>query len=137
VDATPLAGSDPRGGGPAARMAAAVPGARSHRPGAVAVVLLAPACLLFALFVVYPILASLRLSLFDWGGIGEKRWVGLGNYQELLADPVFHTALRNSALWLLLFMLAPVAGLAIAILLNQDFSGIRLISPHSPDDEAI
>jgi multiple sugar transport system permease protein len=127
VDATPLAGSDPRGGGRAARLAVAVPGARSHRPGAVATLLLAPAGLLFGLFVVYPILASLRLSLFDWGGIGEKRWVGLGNYQELIADPVFHTALKNSALWLLLFMLAPVAGLAIAILLNQDFSGIRLI----------
>ncbi len=129
MDASPLAGSDPRGGGQAARLtASALPGIRSSRPKTLTLLLLlAPAGLLFALFVVWPIIASLRLSLFDWGGIGAKTWVGLGNYRELLADPVFNTAVANSALWLLLFLLAPVAGLAIALLLNQEVSGIRLV----------
>jgi multiple sugar transport system permease protein len=88
------------------------------------ILLLAPACLLFATFVVYPILASIRLSLFDWDGIGARTWVGLGNYRELLADPVFHTALANNLWWLLLFMLAPASGLACALLLNQQVRGI-------------
>lgn len=89
--------------------------------------LLAPAGLLFATFVVYPILVSIGLSLFEWGGVGAKRWVGTGNYRELLADPVFHLALENNLWWLLLFMLAPVGGLASALLLNQDIAGIRLV----------
>jgi multiple sugar transport system permease protein len=89
--------------------------------------LLAPACLLFAAFVVYPVLASLWLSLFDWDGVGQKTWTGLGNYDELLADPVFHVAIANNLWWLALFMLAPVGGLAIALLLNQEVRGIRLV----------
>ena len=89
--------------------------------------LLAPACLLFAAFVIYPILTSLWLSLFDWGGIGAKAWVGLGNYAELLTDPIFHTALTNNVWWLVLFMLAPPGGLAIALLLNQNVLGIRVV----------
>jgi multiple sugar transport system permease protein len=88
--------------------------------------LLAPACLLFALFVVYPILASLWLSLFEWGGIGERVWVGLGNYRELAIDPVFHTALANNVWWLVLFTLAPAAGLGLALFLSQSVPGIRL-----------
>ena len=92
---------------------------RRRQTGWSPILLLAPACLLFATFVIYPILASLRLSLFDWGGIGPMTWVGLGNYRELLTDPVFHTALANNVWWLLLFMLAPAGGLALALLLNQ------------------
>lgn len=89
--------------------------------------LLAPASLLFAVFVVYPIGASIWLSLFEWDGIGQKTWVGAGNYTELRTDPVFHTALANNVWWLLLFMLAPVAGLAIALFLNQNVVGIRIV----------
>jgi multiple sugar transport system permease protein len=40
---------------------------------------------------------------------------------------VFRTAAANSVLWLVLFMLAPVAGLALALFLNQDVPGIRLV----------
>jgi multiple sugar transport system permease protein len=129
---------------PPVRAPAAVPvtaGARGSASSAIAaergwgrrqmgwspILLLAPACLLFATFVVYPIAASLWLSLFDWGGVGPEAWVGLGNYRELLADPVFRTALANNVCWLLLFMLAPVGGLALALLLNQQVRGMRLV----------
>jgi multiple sugar transport system permease protein len=91
------------------------------------ILLLAPACLLFATFVVYPIAASLWLSLFDWGGIDRKTWVGLGNYRELFGDRVFHTTLSNNLEWLLVFMLAPAGGLALALLLNQQVRGIHLV----------
>ena len=88
--------------------------------------LLAPACLFFAVFVIYPIFASVWLSLHDWDGIGEQRFIGLGNYQELLDDPVFYTSIVNNLWWLVAFMLAPVFGLAIALFLNQKVMGIRL-----------
>jgi multiple sugar transport system permease protein len=89
--------------------------------------LLAPACLLFGVFVVYPIGASIRLSLYRWDGVGPKIWIGLGNYRELLADPVFYTALANNLRWLALFLIAPLLGLFLALLLNQTVTGIRLI----------
>jgi multiple sugar transport system permease protein len=89
--------------------------------------LLAPGVFLFLLFVVYPIAENIRLSFYDWDGVGQKIFVGWRNYRELFADPVFHTALRNNFLWLALFMLAPVSGLLLALVLNQEIFGIRLI----------
>jgi multiple sugar transport system permease protein len=89
------------------------------------VVLLAPASLLFAVFVVYPIAASLRLSLHDWDGIGAPVFVGLANYRELLADPVFFTAIANNVRWLAGYLVAPVAGFAQAVLLSQPLPGMR------------
>lgn len=92
------------------------------------VLLLLPACLFFTVFVVYPIFQSVWLSFFEWDGISEKEWVGLGNYQELIfEDPVFWTSIVNNIWWLLAFMLAPVFGLAIALFLNQQVAGIRLV----------
>jgi multiple sugar transport system permease protein len=98
-----------------------------HQAGLAPVLLLAPACVLFAVFVVYPVIASVRLSLYDWNGVSPKIWVGLGNYAELLADPVFYVALANNLAWLALFMLAPLLGLGLALLVNQALAGMRLV----------
>jgi multiple sugar transport system permease protein len=91
------------------------------------IVLLAPACVLFSLFVLYPILRTLLLSLYAWDGIGARTWVGLANYRELFADPVFAKAVANNVRWLACYLIAPVAGLALAILLNQAMAGMRLV----------
>ena len=90
-------------------------------------VLLAPACLLFAVFVVYPILDSLWLSLLNWDGVKPAQFIGFANYAELFTDDVFYTALVNNLCWLIAFMLTPVFGLALALFLNQSVFGIRLV----------
>jgi multiple sugar transport system permease protein len=95
-------------------------------PALAVAVLLAPACALFASFVLYPIAGNLWLSLHDWDGAGARTWIGLRNYRELFADPVFYSALQNNLRWLLLYLLAPVLGLALAVLLNQNLFGMRL-----------
>lgn len=89
--------------------------------------LLAPAALLFGTFVLYPVAANLWLALHAWDGLGAPRWVGLDNYRELLADPVFATALGNNLRWLLLYLLAPPLGLLLAVLLHQALPGMRLV----------
>lgn len=88
--------------------------------------LLAPAVALFGTFVIYPIAASVTLSFYDWNGIGEQTFVGLGNYRELFADPVFYRALRNNVIWLAVYLAAPAGGLALALFLNQRVFAIRL-----------
>ena len=95
--------------------------------GPVPVLLLAPACVLFALFVLYPIGANVWLSLHAWDGAGPASWVGLDNYRALIADPVFHTALANNARWLAVYLLAPALGLALALFLHQELPGMRLV----------
>lgn len=89
---------------------------------------LLPATLLFALYVLLPTVQSLALSLYDWNGLDpEFRFVGLQNYEALWRDPVFWISLKNNLLWLGLFLLAPPLGLALALLLNTQAPGMRLI----------
>ncbi|CAG9295303.1 carbohydrate ABC transporter permease [Celerinatantimonas diazotrophica] len=88
---------------------------------------LAPAMILFAVYVIYPIFDSISISFYQWDGLGPKIWVGLANYRELFHSSEFYTALKNNFLWLIFFMLAPPCGLAIALFLNQQVRGIRVV----------
>ncbi|MCV6603435.1 MAG: sugar ABC transporter permease [Cohaesibacter sp.] len=88
--------------------------------------MLAPGVIFFLVYVIFPIFQSFHISLFEWDGLGPKEFVGLYNYEELYWDDAFYVSLRNNILWLLLYMLAIPAGLAIALFLNQTVTGIRL-----------
>ncbi|QQA41414.1 sugar ABC transporter permease [Pelagovum pacificum] len=84
-----------------------------------------PAVILFGVVIVWSSLQSLWISLHQWDGLGPKVWVGIDNYRELFRDPQFFTALKNNVIWLVMFMLAPPLGLAIALLVNQKIAGMR------------
>ena len=88
---------------------------------------LAPACAMVAVYVVWPILSTLWLSLYSWDGMSERTFVGLANYVELMHAPTFYTALKNNIIWLAMFLLAPPMGLALALSLNPAVAGIRLV----------
>ena len=45
----------------------------------------------FLVFLVYPILYTLRISFTQYSGFGEPKWIGLGNYRTLLNDDLFWT----------------------------------------------
>jgi multiple sugar transport system permease protein len=102
------------------------PGPR-QRAGWSTAILLAPACLVFSVFVVYPIFGSLRMSLLDWDGAAPATFVGLRNYRELFHDPVFAQALANNLRWLACYLLAPVAGLLLAVFLYRSGPGMRVV----------
>ena len=87
---------------------------------------LAPVLIMFSVFVIWPIVYSMYLSFFEWGGFGPKTFVGLKNYVRLFTDFRFLTSLKNNLYWLIFSLLAPVGGLLLAILLNQRIRGIRL-----------
>lgn len=86
---------------------------------------LLPAGIIYVSVIFAPICYSLFISLFSWNGIGEKVFVGLKNYLNLiLKDQVFHLAIKNNFIWILMTMLItmPVA-LFFAVLLNKRFKG--------------
>ncbi|MFK7860406.1 MAG: carbohydrate ABC transporter permease [Granulosicoccus sp.] len=87
---------------------------------------LLPGLIFFSIYVIIPIFQSIWISFFAWDGLGTKEWVGAANYIELLDDDRFYTSLKNNLWWLILYMLAVPAGLAIALFLNQTVTGIRL-----------
>ncbi|MFB9278848.1 carbohydrate ABC transporter permease [Cohnella cellulosilytica] len=56
-----------------------------------------PALFFFVLYLVYPLFKSLRMSLYDYSGIGSLTdFVGLANYVEALADKQFYNAMANN-----------------------------------------
>lgn len=87
---------------------------------------LAPGVAFFLLYVILPIFQSISISFYNWDGLGEAQFVGLGNYEELYWDDAFYVSLRNNVIWLLLYLLAIPGGLFIALFLNQTVRGIRL-----------
>lgn len=87
---------------------------------------LVPGVLFFLFYVVFPILQSFNLSLYQWDGLGEPKFIGLENYVELVDDRAFEVSLWNNMKWLLLYLLAIPGGLFIALFLNQTVTGIRL-----------
>jgi len=90
------------------------------------ILFLAPGIFMFLVYVILPIFQSVSISLYDWDGLGEARFVGFENYVELVDDEAFYTSLKNNVIWLVLYMLAIPAGLFIALFLNQTVTGIRL-----------
>ncbi|MEM0905913.1 MAG: sugar ABC transporter permease [Pseudomonadota bacterium] len=87
---------------------------------------MAPALVMFAIYVIAPIFQSIWISFYEWDGLGEATWVGLRNYDDLRYDDRFYTSLYNNVLWLVLYMLAVPAGLGVALFLNQTVFGIRI-----------
>lgn len=88
---------------------------------------LTPALLMFGIYVIAPIFESIAISFYDWDGLGEATYIGVGNYVELYSDPDFRTALKNNLIWLVLFLLSVPIGLGLALLLNQTVTGIRFV----------
>jgi multiple sugar transport system permease protein len=86
---------------------------------------LLPGLLFFALYVIFPIFQSFNISFYKWDGMGKAEYVGLKNYQKLLNDRAFEISLWNNLKWLVLYLLAIPAGLALALFLNQNITGIR------------
>lgn len=58
-----------------------------------ALLLLVPVLVLFGIAVVFPLIDTIRLSFFDIKGLAKPKYVGLGNYFRLFADPAFRNTL--------------------------------------------
>ncbi|THE13813.1 sugar ABC transporter permease [Bacillus timonensis] len=77
-----------------------------------------PALLIYGLFIVYPLLAALSYSFFDWNGIRRGEFIGLANYKDLFTlEPfsgMFWNAFQHNILY---FVVQMVVQNGIAFLL--------------------
>jgi len=107
--------------------AALVKPVRRHRMGRrerAAWGFVAPALIAIAIFFVIPVVSALLLSLTDFdiyalADLDNLRFVGLRNYEQLLSNPLFWGAMRNT-LWfsVLGVPLSIATSLAAAVVLN-------------------
>jgi len=96
-------------------------GSHFRRQTTINYVLVAPALVLSIVVVVIPGILTLLLAFTDWSGIGlDFTFIGVDNFTQIFADPVFATSLTNNLKWLFLFLTLPVViGLVTAALLLQ------------------
>ena len=101
-----------------------VPAARSRQPRRwrrylIWYALIAPNLILFAIFGLLPILATVAISFTRWNILGNPQWIGLQNYQRLVGDPIFWTTLRVTVTYVVLFVVpTAAASLGLALLLT-------------------
>ena len=78
---------------------------------------LAPAVALVGVYLLWPLLNTLYLSMRD---ARSSAWRGMDNYRYLVQDGQVHAALRNNLLWLVLLTAGCVAiGLLVATVADQ------------------
>ncbi len=88
-----------------------------------ATLLMLPSTLCVLVFAVLPILASLGISLTDWGGLSAPHFVGLQNYRAALTDPRAVSALTHTLLYV---TLAVPSGVALSLLLAVLVHNVRV-----------
>lgn len=83
-----------------------------------------PALLMYAVFVLVPILLTILYSFHRWNGVGPMTWVGLKNYVSVFQNPNLMETVFN-AFWLVVwFSFIPVGlGLVIASVMNRVATG--------------
>jgi multiple sugar transport system permease protein len=79
----------------------------------------------FAVFLLYPIVRGLQISLFDWKiMLKEQKYIGFANYQALLNDKIFWEVLGNTAEFMVVTVIVNVIlALLVAVGLKHKFFG--------------
>ena len=82
---------------------------------------LLPGLILYAVFMLYPMIDAVRFSFFDWDGAAPSmNFVGFENYVQLTKDDVFLKSLGHNLLWVVLSLaLMVVPTLVLAVLISR------------------
>ncbi len=88
----------------------------------VALAFIAPAVVLVAVLMYYPMIRAFIESLYETSFLSQHpKFIGLQNYQDMLKDKAFWQIVRNSLTWTIgVVALQNLLGMGVAVLLNQD-----------------
>lgn len=86
--------------------------------------LLAPTLIIFGLFLFYPALNGVWISLTKWDGVNPQKFVGLQNYVKLASDRAFWDSfIRTIVFTVISVPLIYAAALGLALLLTGNIHG--------------
>jgi raffinose/stachyose/melibiose transport system permease protein len=98
-------------------------GRRVHRARArrwSALLWVAPAFLVYAVFVLYPILQSVQYSFYNWDGIGPATPAGLSNWKAIFTQPELLHSVEHAFVLIIFYTVLPVGlGLVAATLIRE------------------
>jgi raffinose/stachyose/melibiose transport system permease protein len=106
--------------GSAAQAGRELAGARSAErppgePRLVGYLYLLPAFVVFALFVLAPLVHAAYISLFNWDGLTVGTWAGLSNYGDVFGDPTLRSSFVHALVLILFYAVLPLLiGLLLA-----------------------
>jgi raffinose/stachyose/melibiose transport system permease protein len=97
---------------------------RTRREALIGWLFVVPALLMYAIFVLVPILLTILYSFYRWNGVGPMTWVGLKNYVSVFQVPNLIGTVFN-AFWLVVwFSFIPVGlGLVVASVMHRVATG--------------
>lgn len=81
-----------------------------------------PALAALGIYLAYPVVETLRLSLTERLPGNQSQFVGLSNYQQMFDEPKFWEAMRNNLMWLLI---VPALSTAFGLLAAQLSDRVR------------
>lgn len=91
------------------------PRARRRRAAWQAWLFAAPALIMYAVFVLRPLLLTVQYSFYDWNGVTPSTWVGLDNYRRLVTDSELFASILHAFQLIAFFSVLPVLlGLLVA-----------------------
>ncbi len=87
--------------------------------------LLIPSLGLAGLVLLYPLYDVIHMSFSEVNRFGQVRGlIGISNFRDVFADPIFWIAARNTCYWVLGIVAGTIlVSLPVAIILNQEFAG--------------
>ncbi len=101
-------------------------GERSTKRTVAAYVFITPSFLGVLVFIAFPVLFALYMSLQQWDGITTPQFVGLENFIGLFKDPIFWITFRNTLIYTIVTVpIGALISLGVAQLLNQRVLGLR------------
>ena len=96
---------------------------RASREGRTAVtpyLYIAPAFVIYAAFLLFPLARAAQFSLYAWDTVSPATFVGFGNYVKMFNDPDLLGSFGHSAILILFYAVLPIClGLVVAAILNR------------------
>lgn len=120
-------------GVPGSQFSTAPPEPASGRPrygrqeARIGLLFIAPAMILFAVFVILPAVTALVLSFTEYDILNPPRWTGWDNYRRVFQDSLFRRSLQNILLYCALYVPAMIGlSLLLAMALNRKRPGMAI-----------
>lgn len=88
---------------------------------------LLPNILGFALFILFPVIASFFMSFTEWNGFGDIKFIGFDNFIRLWSDDTFLISFLNSLI--MTFVSVPLTlmlAILVAVALNKGIKGLKV-----------
>ena len=93
-----------------------------------AIIYMLPALVIIAIFTIYPMFHTLRMSFYKDYNIYSNKFIdfGLTAYKKVLNDPKFLTALKNTFLYAIITVPSSIViSLCVALMLNSGIKGSK------------